>query len=342
VALSLGPSVIPTPARVACTLGFAALSVWGSAVHRRADRREWLALLFLLLAGSVGTVIYLNMRAGPSFGWGILPANAVREARERDYFFVLAFWSAGAWAGIGAVALARRLGRPAWAGVLVAALPVVLNWRAVDRRREPEASLPLRTASALLASAPPRAVLFLDGDNDSYPIWYLQRVRGMRTDVVPVTLPLLPAGWYRDELARRHQLVVNAGRTWEGLGATARQIVTSAHVQARPVAVSMMMSATSRRLIGDRWVIRGLVYVEDTVGQGPLLPGRPVAVDLAHTRPLADTLERWRAGRAAGPSTDPMAAYALDLLGCPARAVRAVDGPRGAALASLDSLCNLR
>ena len=166
VARSLGPTIFPTVGRTAMTLLFAALGVVGALAHWRRDRRTWWALALLLAAGTVGAAAYLNLKAGPSFGHGILPPGTVREARERDYFFVLGWWAWGVWAGFGAVALGRRAGIPA-AGAAVAVLPLLLNWREVDRRRLPDAALPLATAEGLLHHVPERAVLFVAGDNDT-------------------------------------------------------------------------------------------------------------------------------------------------------------------------------
>ena len=54
----------------------------------------------LFAAGTIGVVMYLNLKAGPSYGVGFLPTNAPHEARERHYFFVLGFVCWGLWAGI--------------------------------------------------------------------------------------------------------------------------------------------------------------------------------------------------------------------------------------------------
>src|SRR4029079_19302876 len=129
--------------RTPFTLAFLALGLAGSAWHRRRDRRSWAAMLVRFGAATLGLIVYLTLRAGPSFGYGVLPPDADREARERDYFFALGFAVFGLWAGVGATrvtrVVARHFGRPRLAllGLVLAALPVGLNWRAVDRRREP-------------------------------------------------------------------------------------------------------------------------------------------------------------------------------------------------------------
>ncbi|HEX5830831.1 MAG TPA: DUF2723 domain-containing protein, partial [Gemmatimonadaceae bacterium] len=252
VALGLAPGVSPAWTRTPITIIWALLAVAGARAHRRADRRSWLALLALLVAGSVGVVLQLNLKAGPSFGWGILPDTAAREARERDYFFVLAFWAWGAWAALGAVTLSRRrLGGRAWPGVAVALLPIALNWRAADRRGGPHPQLARDAALAVLTSAPARSVVLTAGDNDTYPVWYLQQVERVRRDVIVIPVSLLPAGWYRAELARRWAL--GEGGAWMGSAAALRALARDAERQGRPVSTTLGVAARERAMLGRRW-----------------------------------------------------------------------------------------
>jgi hypothetical protein len=338
VALSLGPNPVPTIGRTAATLVFALLGLVGASAHRSADRRQWRALLLLLVCGSLGVVVYLNMRASPSFGWGILPASAIREARERDYFFVLGFWAWGLWAGYGAVSIAQRLRLRPLFGVIIAALPIALNWSAVTRRHQPEASLPRRFGEGLLLSAPPRAVLFVDGDNDTYPLWFLQRVDSLRRDVTVVTVPLLGARWYGDELARRYGLMPNS----EVTGSLPAEIADRARQLGRPVIASVSLDPSTRNQIGRDWVTSGLVYVERVPGSATAGPDSSVSVsvDSATTRYWAERIERWRHGRVVRGSTDSMDDYALGLLGCPRLFL--VSNPTRPQVDSLASLCNRR
>lgn len=339
VALSLGPGVIPTPWRVAATAAFAILGLIGAAAHRRRDRRTFGAVLVLFLCGSLGVVTYLNLKAGPSFGWGVLPDSAPREARERDYFFVLGFWAWGMWAGMGAVALARRYSRPA-VGVVVAALPIALNWHAVNRLAEPEASMPRMLARALLAPLPARAVLFVSGDNDSYPLWYVQQVESFRPDVSIVTTPLLNAGWYPAELARRERLVA-AGRAGNE-GSLEREIGVNARQQGRPVATAMTLPAEDRSQIGSDWIITGLDLVERGASANRLIvvPQVMFPVDSLVTRKWARTVGRWLRDRPPREAVDPVYEYFGRVLECPALVVDST--PSRQRSDSLASLCNLR
>lgn len=329
VALSTGPTVMPSILRSVATAMFLGLGYHGAVVHFRADRRTWTALLVLLLSGALGVVAYLNMRAGPSIGFGMLPANAIREARERDYFFVFAFWAWGLWAGIGAIKVAKEWGRPAWAGLLVAMIPIVMNWRAVTRRGEPEQTLPRRVAEAMLEGTPRDAVLFVAGDNDSYPLWYAQQVLGLRRDVAVVTIPLLPTRWYRSEIARRHGLLTpQEVEKFEPRMGSALAVAQGARRKGRPVAASITLFPAERARLGERWRAGGIAYVEGAGG-----------IDTVAARRWAAWMDERVPKREPRPAIDPVSSHFFKVLECPrqfADAARAADSTR------LDSVCNYR
>ena len=264
---------------------------------------------------------------------------------------MLGFWVWGAWAGIGAVALAARLGAQ-WApiGALAAALPLVLNAPAADRRAEPERSIARRTALALLESAPPNAVLFTGGDNDSFPAWYAQAVEGMRPDVTIVVAPLLGTSWYRAQLARRTSLVTQGEieRTRAG-SAMIAGVAREARARGRPVAASLMSGAVTREAAGGLTLVRGVVYVERArAGDGAGGAGAPTVVTLGPDAPDVDTAfaaEFVRghpvpSGGAANGGIDPAPESFVAYLGCPAQYLAIARGK--IALSSLDSVCKLR
>ena len=222
VALGLAQDPPPTIARTTLSILYGFLGIAGFIEHRRINRRSWRAMLILFLTATVGVLFYLNLKAGPSYGGSFIPTTAKHEARERDYFFALAFMCWGLWAGFGAVRLARRASDPGrgWLPVVAAFaafVPIIFNWTAVSRRIEPAASEARRDAVQILKAAPPHAVIFSHADNETYPVWYLQEVESYRRDVTIVVVPLLPAAWYRAELARRDKLLPpDFVPTWRG------------------------------------------------------------------------------------------------------------------------------
>ena len=330
-ALSLGPTVMPSVARTLFTALFLALGYYGAVTQRRLDRRGFIGTVTLFVCGTVGVLLYLNLHPGPSIGYGILPNTFPREARERDYFYVFGFWAWGVWAGIGVVAAARRTRRPAWAGVLVACLPIALNWRAVTRRVEPEARMPLALARAFLESTPEDGVLFAMGDNDSYPLWYAQQVKGVRPDVAIVTIPLLPTRWYREQIAERFDLMDSADVLgYDGRWAESSRIAGRAAQLGRPVAATMIMSARDRaQLRPGNWTATGLVYVN----------GERSGVDTARTHRMSEWVERELGSRPPRESIDPVNRYFRRMLNCPRQMLDTAilsDSTR------LDSVCNYR
>jgi hypothetical protein len=339
-AMSWGSGIMSSPARVVAAAVWIALAWMGWRAMRRDSREPADALVVLAACGTFGVAVYLNLKAGSSLGWGILPDGTPHEARERDYFFILGFWAWGCFAGAGAVALARRWRLPAAAGLAALLLPILGNWRSVDRSREPEASAASRLGRALLEAAPSRAVLFVQGDNDSYPIWYLQQVEGVRADVLPVTVPLLPTDWYSAEVARRSGLRWNDAERVVGARTLSEQraalIARAAARAGRTVVASPALVARERSLLGGGWVLTGPIYVAHAAGPAA---DASAAVD---GRAAEDWAQRWGAGSVlpGSLSGDDVARVMLALLDCPRLLTRPA-----ASRAQRDSLevnCNLR
>ena len=249
-AKGLAPDAPPSWWRTPITILYVVIGIYGFFAHRAADRRSWRAIMVLFLISSLGVVVYLNLKAGPSFGAGVLPATAVHEARERDYFFFFAFVCWGLWAGFGAIRLSRLLMTPVNLVALVLPIaPAILNWSAVDRRTDPVEERARDDASDMLAKVPPGGVMLSVGDNDSYPLWYLQQGEGTRKDVTIVTVPLLAARWYRAELERRYKLL-GPGEVdrWVGRDSTIAALTKRAYDQNRPVVRSpFFVDSVSRR-----------------------------------------------------------------------------------------------
>ncbi|MFH0866933.1 MAG: DUF2723 domain-containing protein [Bacteroidota bacterium] len=154
-------------------------------------------LLFFVMTG-LAIVIYLNQ--GPS------------EPRERDYAYAGSFYAFAIWIGIGVIALYDTITRYlkpgkiiAWAVTIVCliAVPYVMakaEWKFHDRS---DRKTCLDFASNYLNTCAPNAILFTNGDNDTFPLWYVQEVEGIRTDVRVVNLSLLNTDWYIDQITRK-------------------------------------------------------------------------------------------------------------------------------------------
>ena len=188
--------------RLPFTLLFLALGVGGLVSVWRADRNTGAYLVVLAATLSLGLVYYLNFR----YGYSLAPevtGPRTHEVRERDYFFLLGFAVWGVMAGLGLVRgwlwLGDRLGstRKAAPVLAVAALPLFLNLNWANRAGDYAAH---DYAYDLLNSLEPYAVLFTNGDNDTFPLWYLQEVEGVRQDVTVAVVQYLFTDWYPKQL----------------------------------------------------------------------------------------------------------------------------------------------
>ncbi|MFD1062350.1 protein O-mannosyl-transferase family [Winogradskyella litorisediminis] len=160
-------------------------------------KRFWVMLVFFLLTG-LAIQFYTNVRPF--------------EPRERDYSVVGSFYVFAIWIGFGVYALYDLLSKKAKKGIVpiaaiilacLIAVPGVLaanNWDDHDRSGKYTANA---MARKYLESCAPNAILFTIGDNDSFPLWYLQEIEGVRTDVRVVNTSLFQTAWYIDQMKRK-------------------------------------------------------------------------------------------------------------------------------------------
>lgn len=178
-------------------------------------------LIFLVLATTIGLVLFMNFADGTRaerrdyLVWlrrgqqGPMP-TVHREVRVRDYFFTAGFMFYGMWMGIAASLLlhkvftsSREIVRTTIAPVLVVlfavspALPFVQNYNENNRKGD---WIPYDYAYNLLMSCDKDGILFTNGDNDTFPLWFLQEAMGIRKDVRVVNLSLLNTRWYIKQL----------------------------------------------------------------------------------------------------------------------------------------------
>lgn len=208
-ARGLDPSELPFGPRLPLALLFLALGFVGLWTAWSSDRVLFAYLAVLAGTLTLGLVYYLNFRYGYSLAPHITDP-AQHEVRERDYFFIAGFMLWGILAGVG-LAWAWRvvaslvapagevgLGLRRTAPILVlAGLPLLLNWNWATRAGDYAAR---DWAYDLLMSVEPYGVLFTNGDNDTFPLWYLQEVEEIRKDVTVVVGQYLYTDWYLKQL----------------------------------------------------------------------------------------------------------------------------------------------
>lgn len=181
------------------------------------DRGIGALLATLWLVTGLGLVVYMNFKAGFSLFWNQYPSIEQHEVRERDYFFVVSFQIWGMFAAFGLVGLLRLMfgsltSRWAAATALIAVVPFAGNFSAASRRHGADAYAARDFAYNLLQSVEPYGVLFGFGDNDTFPVWYLQEVEGVRQDVTQINLSLANLDWYVWQLAHRPMRPFDAAR----------------------------------------------------------------------------------------------------------------------------------
>jgi len=161
------------------------------------DNKNWGIILLLFAMTGIAIVIYLNQYPN--------------QPRERDYAYAGSFYFFAVWIGLGVLAvfeglsklISEKMAAPVAGLLCFFAVPVVMgtqNWDDHDRSGR---YLTRDVAFDYLNSCAPDAILFTNGDNDTFPLWYAQEVEGKRTDIRVCNLMLLNTDWYIDQMKSR-------------------------------------------------------------------------------------------------------------------------------------------
>jgi hypothetical protein len=162
----------------------------------RNPRMFWAVFMLFFLTG-LALVIYLN--------------SPPTEPRERDYIYVGSFYAFCIWIGLGVMALGdwlkTYLKTPALTAVAATGIslvvPGIMLQQGYDDHDRSGRYMQVDWAKNLLNSCAPNAILFTGGDNDTFPLWYVQEVEGFRTDVRVCNLSLLGTEWYITQMKRK-------------------------------------------------------------------------------------------------------------------------------------------
>ncbi|CAK7063478.1 MAG: hypothetical protein PARBA_02383 [Parabacteroides sp.] len=157
----------------------------------------WVTFFLFFMTG-LAIVLYLN--------------QTPYQPRERDYAYAGSFYAFCIWIGFGVAALAKGLERfakmsPVVAGTLASVLclfvPIQMgaqNWDDHDRSGR---YVCRDFGTNYLESCEPNAIIFTNGDNDTFPLWYAQEVEGVRTDVRVCNTSYLQTDWYTDQMKKQ-------------------------------------------------------------------------------------------------------------------------------------------
>ncbi|MBR3286259.1 MAG: DUF2723 domain-containing protein [Bacteroidales bacterium] len=173
---------------------FGLIGLWYQ--YKRRQHDFWVVFTLFFLTG-IAIVIYLN--------------QTPLQPRERDYAYAGSFYAFTIWIGLGLIAVLRALPEKIadWKTTVLCSVVCLLlvpglmasqNWDDHDR----SGRYIVRDVGAnYLNTCEKDAILFTNGDNDTFPLWYAQEVEGIRTDVRVVNLSYLAADWYIDQMQRQ-------------------------------------------------------------------------------------------------------------------------------------------
>jgi len=174
------------------------IGLLGMIYHFSRDWKRAFSILSLFIMTGLAIVVYLN-QPDP-------------QPRERDYVYVASFFAFSLWIGIGSASLLDKINhglethRPLKHTIMVllsllllGLIPLVLmtNFNSHNRKGNWMAT---NFAENLLNTCEPNSILFTNGDNDTFPLWFVQEVNNVRKDIRVVNLSLLNTDWYIKQL----------------------------------------------------------------------------------------------------------------------------------------------
>ncbi|WP_080778857.1 glycosyltransferase family 117 protein [Chryseobacterium phocaeense] len=160
------------------------------------DFGRFYALLSLFVLASVGIIFYT----------GVKPF----EVRERDYAMVGSFYAFAIWIGLGAGAIlwfiqskVKSNGANIALGVILLGVPFMMGFQNYVPHDRSKKSAARDYAFSFLKSLPKDDIIFIYGDNDTFPVWAIQETERFRDDVKTVNFTLLATPWYIDQVRRK-------------------------------------------------------------------------------------------------------------------------------------------
>jgi hypothetical protein len=171
------------------------LGLFGFLYHFQRDWKRALSVLILFIMTGFAIIVFLN--------------QTPLQPRERHYAYVGSFFAFSIWMGIGAAGLidlakdylkSSKIAAYGILGLCFLGVPFLTGFQNFNDHNRHNRYVAADYAYNLLQSVPYEGILFTNGDNDTFPLWYAQEVEGVRTDVRVVNLSLLNTSWYIKQL----------------------------------------------------------------------------------------------------------------------------------------------
>ncbi|MFA7082859.1 MAG: hypothetical protein WC135_09645, partial [Bacteroidales bacterium] len=159
------------------------------------DRKNGVVVFLLFFMTGLAIVLYLNQHP--------------TQPRERDYAYAGSFYAFAIWIGLGVYALFDWLGKVkipenvraiGVTGICLLAVPVLMATQEWDDHDRSERYIAREFARNYLESCEKDAILITFGDNDTFPLWYIQEVEGVRPDIRILNFTLSGMHWYVEQL----------------------------------------------------------------------------------------------------------------------------------------------
>ncbi|OYV02828.1 hypothetical protein CGW93_03640 [candidate division bacterium WOR-3 4484_18] len=174
---------------------------WGMFLLYKYHPELFVLLFTVYFLTSAGVVLYINFKFSPS---DPNPRHEPDEVRERHYFFGASFLLFGIFLGIAGYEILSQLRRYRKAIIPVLAImgvvPLIFNMYSHANRHN--LYIAEDYGYNLLASCRDNSVLFTNGDNDTFPLWFVQWVRGFKQSVRIANLSLLNTDWFIIQLKK--------------------------------------------------------------------------------------------------------------------------------------------
>jgi hypothetical protein len=174
------------------------LGLLGLWFHFKVDWKNALVITLLFLFTGLAIVVYLNQYP--------------LQPRERDYAYAGSFFAFAFWIGFGVYAIYDLLVKyvkfpqvaaAGMATVMGCTIPYIMGAQGWDDHNRSNRYTCRDFAENYLTTCDKNAILFTNGDNDTFPLWYAQEVEGYRTDMRVLNLSLLNTDWYIDQASRK-------------------------------------------------------------------------------------------------------------------------------------------